>query len=377
MKRKFKSIYIIEIILLIFLGMFKILILDKYSNLTNIVNIIFWICLGIGLYIFYGFPKNKNYLNRSSINIIIISLLVYILVTYLLGLFVGFHRNDINIFLSLKNTAIYLITYILIELSRYIILSKNPSKFNIVIFTIELIISDVLIEINGVDISTAKRIFITVSTIVLPIIARESLYTYITYNIGYKPTLVLRLILSVYIYFLPIVPALGNYLIAITELLLPFVIFLEINKNLRYKEKYGLHGRKTLRNVITIITISFLVTIAMLTSGFFKYKLVAIISGSMEPVYYRGDAVIIVAKKAKEINKGDILAFNVGNGIVTHRVVKIEEVGGIYTFTTKGDNNDANDTFEIHNDDVIGTVNYILKYAGFPTVWVNEILERR
>lgn len=42
---------------------------------------------------------------------------------------------------------------------------------------------------------------------------------------------------------------------------------------------------------------------------------------------------------------------------------------------TKGDNNNANDPWVITEDDMIGTVSFMIPYIGYPSVWVNELLK--
>ena len=95
-------------------------------------------------------------------------------------------------------------------------------------------------------------------------------------------------------------------------------------------------------------------------------------SDSMNPVYYRGDAIIYYKERVEKINEGDILVFKSGNSIITHRVVSKVNDNGHYTFRTKGDNNNTEDKIKITEKDVLGTVKYIVKYIGYPTVWFNS-----
>lgn len=376
MNKNTRNIYLLELILLIFITIFKIVVVN--NNYSMIINIIFWILFTIGTYYLCGFPRDKAYLKSSSIRIVIIILLIYFLVTYLMGFFLGFTSNTIsgNIIDSLKQVVPIMIFYTLMELSRYMILKKDINKTQIIILTLEYIILSIIISISGKDLSTLKRIFIVTSTIILPIIANESLCTYITYKVSYVPSLIFKLVIDLYIYFVLFLPTLGNYFLALIGITLPFIIFVQIRKNLKYKEKYSIYGKKSLIRGISTIMVVFIIIMVILISGVFKYQLIAIMTGSMSPVYNRGDAVFINKKDAKDIKVGEILAFNLGPGIVTHRVINIDEKNGVFTFTTKGDANDTADQFIITNKNVIGTVDYVIKYAGFPTVWVTELFER-
>ena len=131
----------------------------------------------------------------------------------------------------------------------------------------------------------------------------------------------------------------------------------------------------TLR-VFSIPVIVVLVILVILVSGIFKARLIAIATNSMSPTYKKGDAVIIEYMKPDKLQKGDILVFRHDSIIVTHRIVDIKKKNDTYYFTTKGDNNEDVDGYTSTSDQVIGKVDYVIKYIGFPTILVNELFER-
>ena len=104
--------------------------------------------------------------------------------------------------------------------------------------------------------------------------------------------------------------------------------------------------------------------------------MVAIASDSMIPAYSRGDALIIGKCDVDNIEVGDILVFKNNNAIVTHRVIKKEVVNNEIRFTTKGDNNKAKDDIISTSSNVIGKAHFVIKYVGFPTIWINEVFNR-
>lgn len=77
--------------------------------------------------------------------------------------------------------------------------------------------------------------------------------------------------------------------------------------------------------------------------GFFGYKPLIVLSGSMEPTILAGDLVIVRETPADALIEGDIIAFAQGSSVVTHRVMKIDSSGMGRLFYTKGDNNNADD----------------------------------
>ena len=88
------------------------------------------------------------------------------------------------------------------------------------------------------------------------------------------------------------------------------------------------------------------------------------------------DAVLIEYMKPEELRKGDILVFNREGIIITHRIVDITKKKDKYYFTTQGDANPKPDGFISTDENVIGKVDYVVKYIGFPTVLINELFER-
>lgn len=375
--KKDKKFIVLEIILLIFIIMYKIALDNLPYLYSDIFYICFWLLIGILLFIYGGFPKDNCFYKRNVIKIIIIGFLLFILISYCLGLFLGFVKNlyFYNFLMFLEKVLALPSMIIFLEISRYLFFKRNPGKLHIYIFTLLIIILNVIMEISNYNIIDFGHFLILLSSIIIPIILREVLVSYIIYNVGLLPAIIYKILFLLYGYFVPFLPDLGDYLVSIFGLLIPYLFYYEINKCIRYREKYGLHAKKTLSRFLSCFLILFLLVIISLTSGIFKYQLIAIASGSMEPVYYRGDAVIIEKISADKIKINDILVYKVNSGIITHRVVDINDVNGVRYFITKGDNNSAIDTFNISEDDVKGRVKFIVKYLGYPTVIFNEFLE--
>ncbi|WP_461247224.1 signal peptidase I [Treponema sp. R6D11] len=69
----------------------------------------------------------------------------------------------------------------------------------------------------------------------------------------------------------------------------------------------------------------------------FGYKILNVVTASMEPTIKMGDSILI--KSTNEVNVKDIITFRQGNSYVTHRVVYKEGD----QFITRGDNNSGDD----------------------------------
>ena len=106
------------------------------------------------------------------------------------------------------------------------------------------------------------------------------------------------------------------------------------------------------------------------TKSVFGFRYYTVLTDSMKPEFVTGDMVIVKLKDSAEIQQGDIITFNPSSSsdaYLTHRVTeKIEnyEGTGVTCFRTKGDANNAEDSFLIDEDRVIGTVAVAIPKLG-------------
>ena len=130
--------------------------------------------------------------------------------------------------------------------------------------------------------------------------------------------------------------------------------------------------------MLMVITIILLVAIGInvLGSCRFKYAMIAIGSNSMNPVFYRGDAIIFEnTNDVDRFNVGDILVFKKDDKMVVHRIIDIKNIEGEKIFYTKGDNNLSKDEGFIDDTNIIGRVRFKIVKIGKPTIWLHEIFE--
>ena len=100
-----------------------------------------------------------------------------------------------------------------------------------------------------------------------------------------------------------------------------------------------------------------------------------VVSGSMEPVFYRGD--IVAVQKAdllgiqefnpKDVQVGDIVVYNAKwfNQPVIHRIIDSKEINGTTVYEIKGDNNNRSDPYYVTADQIQAIV---LKWGDNPVV---------
>uniref|UniRef100_A0A1B6KJ13 Signal peptidase complex catalytic subunit SEC11 n=1 Tax=Graphocephala atropunctata TaxID=36148 RepID=A0A1B6KJ13_9HEMI len=113
-----------------------------------------------------------------------------------------------------------------------------------------------------------------------------------------------------------------------------------------------------------------------------KSPIVVVLSGSMEPAFYRGDLLLLTNPAGEPVRAGDIVVFRVtGKEIpIVHRVVRVHErENGTLKFLTKGDNNPVDDRglytpgqLWLTETDVVGRAKGVLRYIGLLTIFMNE-----
>lgn len=116
-----------------------------------------------------------------------------------------------------------------------------------------------------------------------------------------------------------------------------------------------------------------------------------VVSGSMEPEFYRGD--IVAVEKAnllglgiqefnpEDVKVGDIVVYNAKwvNEPVIHRVINITEINGSTYYVIKGDNNNAADPYYVHPSQItdraitLGDKPIVIPYVGNINLWLKGL----
>lgn len=118
--------------------------------------------------------------------------------------------------------------------------------------------------------------------------------------------------------------------------------------------------------VVVIYLCYFIVSAAYSrTPSFFGYRMLRVLTDSMDPVFAGGDCIIIKDTKGTELAVGDIITFcsqdpSLAGAYNTHRIYDIAEdyVTGETVYYTKGDNNTWKDEYTVSEEQIVG------KYVG-------------
>lgn len=91
-------------------------------------------------------------------------------------------------------------------------------------------------------------------------------------------------------------------------------------------------------------------------------------SESMEPTFGENDLIVIQQCDPSTLQVGDIVTFHtiIDNqyALNTHRIVAVNDVNGMNSYTTKGDNNDLADQHVIADGDIVGKYAFKIPYLG-------------
>lgn len=371
-----KGVYIFELLIFIFIIAYRFVILKYTESIADIVLVIVWLLFFLGFYKFFGIRKDNSLIKKPTTQIIIIGILLFVLIGYSSGIIFGFLKNShaLNIISIIKNIYPLIFMIIFQELIRFIVAKRNQ-PISLVILTILFVLMDFVLTYNASNITSSAKLFVYITNTILPSLARNILCSYLALKVSFIPGLILRLFFNLHIYILPIFPDYGYYISSMVGILLPYALYLAVAKLIESSEKEKVPVINRLTWYINIPLLLIIVFMLMLTTGLFKYQMIVIGSGSMEPYVYVGDTVIFEHLEEKDIiNENDIIVFIKDNVRVVHRVIKIETINNKRYYQTKGDNNNTNDDYILTDKDIIGKVKLRIKGIGMPSIWFQELI---
>ena len=379
MKSRSVKSWLILFLLAAYIIFYKLFIFKNYMEYSEIISssfLVVLLALSIG---FLGFRKDKTtILGKNVFKVVLFYLILTFFVMYGLGLIVGFSKNAYSRdFVSIfDNIFIPIIIIILTELIRYVVIGANKDKKSIVVFiTIVLILFELFTNMRSVDFGNLAAFFNITATIILPTIFKNMLLSYLTYHVGYKIPIVYRLIMDIYLFIVPIIPSLGDYINSMVLISLPILIYISIFSLIEDREnKQEPLFNKKVFTVWDIPVALILVGLIALISGYFPHYMIGIGSESMSPVIRKGDAVIIEKiNNETKLKKGDIIAYSSGKLVIVHRITEIEGTGENTMYTTKGDANNTADPRTVKRNQIKGIIKVDIPFIAWPTVWLSEL----
>lgn len=385
MLKKYKKSYLVINIILTLLFIFlciNLFALKFTSYLFLIITILVPTAIIIYIYGYEG--KSRRFKYELSFYVLIYAI-GFLILTYMLGLFVGFTSNvyKLNFTNLIHNIIPYAILIFLSEIFRYEIIRKGDgSTLSYVLTTIILILVDLCLFHNTYDLTTGDGQIKYICVIIIPSTFKNIILMYFTKNGGVYPSLLYRFFLDLKLVIVPIFPNFGSYFECIINTTLPvlmaFIIHFNLKKFEDENEEINVKGSKKIKKIVIIIIFAIVIVINILVSCVFKYGMIAIGSNSMIPIFSKGDAVLYERiNDETNLEIGQIIIFKKDKKTIVHRLIEIVDIGNNEkVYFTKGDANEDPDGYPIERKNIVGVYKAGIKYIGFPSVALSELINK-
>ncbi|MGE5473803.1 MAG: signal peptidase I [Ignavibacteriales bacterium] len=295
----------------------------------------------------------------------------FILIMMLAGIISGFGKSPYS------HTLIGVVTNIIIVFSPLIArelirdyLVNNPSiKGNlalIIVITLFMTICNLSIDMLT-GLKTNLDIVKYTTEIILPELGNNILSSYLVFLGGPMLSIIYLGIQQIFYWFFPILPNLDWLVKGLVCTLAPIFSLLLIQ--FIYKKRMKLiedNETKSENPIGWILTSLLSISIIWFAVGVFPIRPMVIATGSMEPVIYAGDMVLVKRISPKELKIGDIIQYKSGNIFIFHRIIEAVADKDKLKYRTKGDNNSIYDHELVSQDNIKGKVVYTVPKIGWP-----------
>lgn len=372
MKKDKLKIYLLELFLVLFLTG------TLFSNrlLTNKLVISLFLVL-------YAIIVKKNVSSIKSISIhekevrnyMIVFAIFYIIIYYLIGYYVGYYKAtyQFSIWVLINQIIPIILIIISSEILRKEFLSAKSNIALILTFVFGVLV-DLVIYTNIYNLSNLQGFLEAMGYVFFASIASNLLYNYISINFGIKSNIIYRIIITIYLYIIPITPDVHIYFKSFARIIYPIIILLVLFDTYEDSTRALTIRNRKVKGFISIVVMVLIILFTMLISCRFKYGLIVVGSNSMMGALEKGDALLFDSKD-NNIMEGQVILYKKEDVTIIHRVVRIEEVNGVKQIYTKGDNNAQEDIGFITYENLQGIAKFKIKKLGLPTIWVNELFK--
>ena len=371
MHRDQKPIYIISAVT--FAALFALLFVDLGSSRIAAACLLLPLtlvtCLVIKKRTSYSINKRQVLLLMSVIGAL------YVILLQMSGAIFGYYQNPytVDADLILKTLLPMAVIIVTTEILRAVFLAQQ-NKFASLMAFFTALTAEVLMFSSLTNVTSFNRFMDLVGLTLLPAVIGNVYYHYACKHYGAIPNILLRLITSLYTYFLPTTSAMPDALASCTRILFPLILLALVSSLYEKKKKYALQKGHKLGWFATALTVAACIAIAMLISCRFRFGALVIATESMTGEINKGDMIIYERYEDQPIQEGQIVVFLENESRIVHRIIKIETVKGETRYYTKGDANETPDSGYRTKADIFGLTDVKLAYVGYPTLWLREII---
>ncbi len=213
----------------------------------------------------------------------------------------------------------------------------------------------------------------------LPALGENLLATTLALFAGPRASLAYRGILAAFWWFCPILPDLDWTLKTLIGVVVPIMGMAVVNSFYAAESSRGQPRKRAKQTAFpagTVITAVVCVLLVWFAVGALPFQPSVIPSGSMIPVFYPGDIVIVAKIQTSTVKLGDIVEYrNQKEKInVVHRVIEIDGRADQKSFIFKGDNNQSPDIDPVAPQSIIGKVVSRIPKIGWVSIYMKTLL---
>ena len=301
---------------------------------------------------------------------------LYITLLYLSGIHFGFWRATVPFKLSSLYLYILPIAAIVVggEVVRAVLLAQKNKTVSLLAYFIG-VFGELAIFGGLGSITDFSRFMDYVGLTLFPALFANLLYNYASARYGRYPNIVYRLLLALYPYVIPYIPAVPDVLVSFVGLVLPLLAFWFLSALYEKKPRVAVRSRKKTRlaRIVAVFVVLVAVMVVMLISCRFRFCALVIGSGSMSDEINKGDVVIYERYDDQVIAEGDVIVFEHYDTLVIHRVVEIQRVNNQNRYYTKGDANEDRDAGYVTDADIVGVTDFKIAFVGYPSLWMHQL----
>lgn len=205
----------------------------------------------------------------------------------------------------------------------------------------------------------------------IPLLAENLLACFLAFLGGPMPAIAYRGVLQAFEWFCPILPDLSWGVKALLGVIVPALGFLAVHTLSSGQVRTARRERRAQGGTsLVAVILSAVVVLALLwfSLGLLPVFPSTVAGGSMSPTLELGDMVVLTKVSPSAIKEGDIIEYRQGEMNTVHRVIDIEESGGVTQFITKGDANDIADVEPVLAEQVRGKVIFAVPKVGWVTL---------
>jgi signal peptidase len=371
-----KKAIIIMVMLFIYLIFYKTYFLFSGETAVYIVNPLVWLCLCIISYFaLHRHSRQEGKYQSTVLPIIIIMTLIYVILYYGLGILSGYTSNPYSAEISGLVINFFSILFLVCikEYLRYILININVRKY-IKIYYSFIFILFLLSDINFLNVFTDQNIIGVIAEYLTIPMTLNLLMMYLAYTCNYKGPVIARVIIVMPSLIFSVVPEYNWFIITLFNSFYCLITYILLQSAIDKKDNSfsGVTPEHHLYRWAIMLFILFLVV--TFGTGLLWIKPIVILTGSMIPNINPGDMPLIRKCSIEEIKVGDIIAYDLENFTVVHRVITIINDHSVITLITKGDANKTPDKESVTKEQLIGKLQFNIPYVGYPAYLLRNIV---